>query len=170
MGSLEDAMVEHDIFLELVGTAFPLEPLPTEFFWSERKDRLDLDIPQELGSRISGRSWTNVTLQDWRMIGVSPAVARHYLEPATFMYYVPSIIIGALQQIDCIEFALEAIVPGNRNREPRGKWWSQFSASASPRQRATLAAFTGHARLTHWDTIGPSNQSLLEHAENIWTS
>jgi hypothetical protein len=48
-----------------------------------------------------------------------------YLEPATFMYYLPSIIIGVSREMEFWDFALEAIIPYNKNRVPRGRWWSQ---------------------------------------------
>ena len=161
-------MTESAKFLDLIRRAFPAAPVPAQFFWTEGRDSLDCDIPQELRDRIAGRPWTEVTLMDWRMTGTSPVVARRYLEPATFMYYVPSIIVGASQQIECIKLALEGIVPDNKYHVPRGSWWSEFSGIASPSQRAALSAFLAYIRLVSWDTIGPANQYLLEHAESVW--
>jgi hypothetical protein len=157
-------------FLDLVKTSFPVEPLPSNFFRPEGIASLDLDIPQELRNRISGRPWTNLTLLDWRMIGASPIVARRYLEPATFMYYVPSLLVGASQEIEFIQFALEAIIPDNEIHVPRGEWWFEFSGIATPPQRAALAAFLAHVRRTSWDTIGSQNQYLLERSETVWPS
>ena len=62
---------------------------------------------------------------DWRMVGTPPCISRLYLEPATFMYYLPSIIIGVSREMEFWDFALEAIIPYNKNRVPRGRWWSQ---------------------------------------------
>jgi hypothetical protein len=163
-------MTESAKFLDLIKTAFPEEPVPAQFFWADGKDSLDRDIPQELGNRISGRPWTEVTVMDWRLTGVSPVVARRYLEPATFMYYVPSIMVGVSHQIEYLELALEGIIPDNKYHVPRGKWWSEFSSSASPLQRTALSAFLAHIRLVSWDTIGPVNQYLMEHAESAWSS
>jgi len=163
-------MTESAKFLDLIRAAFPVEPLPPQFFWAEGKESLDFDIPQELRNRIAGRPWTEVTLMDWRMTGTSPVVARRYLEPATFMYYVPSIIVETSQEIEFIELALEGIIPHNKYHVLRGEWWSEFSAIASPHQRAALSAFLAHIRLMFWDRIGPANQHLLEHAETVWSS
>jgi hypothetical protein len=167
---LHIAMIENEQLLSQIGLAFPTEPLPAHFFWDDAKDLLDQDIPQELQNRICGRLWTEVTLMDWRMTGTSPVIARRYLEPATFMYYVPSIITGSIRQIEFIEFALEGIIPDNKNHVPRGKWWSQFLGIASPHQRAALSAFLAQARSSSWHTIGLANQHLLECAESIWSS
>ena len=161
-------MIESAKFLDLIRSAFPVAPVPAQFFWTEGKDSLDSDIPQELRNRIAGRPWTDVTLMDWRMTGTSPVVARRYLEPATFMYYVPSIIVGASQQIEFIDYALEGVIPNNKFHVPRGIWWSEFSRIVSPHQRAALSAFLAHVRLVYWDEIGPANQHLLEHAESVW--
>jgi hypothetical protein len=162
------AMSESKKLLDLIETAFPVQPRPTAFFSAEGIDAINHDIPQELSKRIAGRPWTEVTLMDWRMIGVSPVISRRYLEPASFMYYVPSILLGVFWQIDFVEFALEGIIPHNKHHSPRGKWWSEFSSCASSRQRLALSAFLSHVRLMFWDRIGPANQSLLERAENIW--
>ena len=161
-------MAENESLLVLVSAAFPVDPLPTRFFSPEGDRAFDFDIPQELKNRIAGRLWTQVTLLDWRMTGTSPVVARRYLEPATFMYYVPSIIVGTLQKMDFIEFALEGIMPDNKYHVPRGEWWSEFSKIASPAQRAAFSAFLSYVRHSLWGVIGPANQHLLEHAENIW--
>ncbi|MBR1274451.1 hypothetical protein [Bradyrhizobium sp. AUGA SZCCT0283] len=157
-------------FLDLIRTAFPAEPVPAQFFWRQGKDSLDLDIPQELRSRLLGRPWTEVTLMDWRMTGTSPVLARRYLEPGTFMYYVPSIIVGVSQDIGFVELALEGIIPDNKYHVPRGQWWSEFSGIASLDQRAALSAFLSHIRRMSWDEIGPANQYLLEHAESVWSN
>jgi hypothetical protein len=163
-------MTESTEFLDLIRAAFPAAPVPAQFFWIEGKDSLDYDIPQELRNRIAGRPWTEVALIDWRMTGVGPCVARRYLEPATFMYYVPSIIVGTSQEIEFVELALEGIIPHNNHHVPRGKWWSEFSGIASLEQRAALLAFLAHVRLVAWDKIGDANQYLLERAEAVWSS
>jgi hypothetical protein len=163
-------MTESAEFLDLIKAAFPAEPVPAQFFWKEGKDSLDLDIPQELRNRILGRPWTEVTLMDWRMTGTSPVVARRYLEPATFMYYVPSIIVGVSQDIGFVELALEGIIPDNKYHVPRGQWWSEFSGIASLDQRTALSAFLSHVRLMSWDKIGPASQYFLEHAESVWSN
>ena len=163
-------MTESPEFLDLIRTAFPAAPVPVQFFWTDGKDPLDRDIPCELKNRIAGRPWTEITLTDWRMTGTSPVVGRRYLEPATFMYYVPSIIVAAYQQIEFIEDALEAIIPDNKHHVPRGKWWFEFSGIASPPQRAALSAFLAHIRLVSWDGIGSANQYLLEHAQSTWSN
>ena len=167
---LHNSMTEMDALLNIINEAFPVSPQPPRFFLLEHEASLDLDIPRELKERIAGRSWTHVTLLDWRMIGASPMVARRYLEPATFLYYVPSIIVGAFQETAFIDFALEAIIPDNKTRIPRGKWWHKFSAAITLPQRAALSASLSYIRLTLWDSIGLANQSLLEHAETIWNS
>ena len=156
--------------LNLVRSAFPIEPVPVQFFWTKGKDALDHDIPQELKNRIAGRLWADVSLMDWRMTGVSPVVSRHYFEPETFMYYVPSLIVGTSHEIEFIYLALEGIIPNNKHHVPRGEWWSEFSGIASPRQRTALSAFLSHVRSVFWDRIGLANQHLLEHAERVWSS
>jgi hypothetical protein len=146
-----------------------MEPRPTRFFWPDAKGSLEDDIALELKNRISGRRWNEVTLMDWRMIGLPPAASRLYLEPAAFVYYLPSIILGVLYpEIDFVEYALEAIIPYNQSHVPRGRWWFDFVSLVSPNQRRTLAAFLEYIRLTAWDSIGEANQHFLEVAEGFW--
>jgi hypothetical protein len=163
-------MIEDGNFLDLVEAAFPAEPLPTVFFWPERRISFDDDIAQELRSRLSGRPWTGIALKDWSMVGVPISVSRSYLKPATFMYYAPSVIVGVSQEFEYLEVALEAIIPENKNHMPRGQWWFEFAGSTTPHQRAAIFSFLAHVRLTFWDAMGPANQYLLECAENIWSS
>jgi len=107
---------------------------------------------------------------DWRMMGAPPSVTRVYLEPTAFMYYVPSIVLGAYREMDFIDWALEAIIPYNKRHIPRGKWWFEFLSSASPSQRQALSAFLADIRSQTWDEIGPENQYLLDIAESIWSA
>jgi hypothetical protein len=163
------AMIESGKMLDLVVAAFPLDPLPIRFFWAEGRVPLDDDIAQELRNKISGRPWTEITLEDWLKTGVAVVVNRSYIEPAAFIYYVPSFIVGVSHDIKSLYMALDAITPFNKNHVPRGKWWFEFSEIASPRQREAICAFLAHIRLMYWDTIGLDDQDLLERAENIWS-
>ena len=70
--------------------------------------------------------------------------------------------------IEWIEVALDGIVPYNKERRPRGKWWAAFLEGASIRQRTALSAFLEYIRIFHWDSIGIANQVLLSEAEVIW--
>jgi hypothetical protein len=163
------AMIESEKMLDLVVAAFPADPLPTRFFWVEGRVPLNDDFAEELRNKILGRPWTEITLEDWFNTGAAVVVNRAYIEPATFMYYVPSFIVGASHDIKSLYVALEAILPFNKNHVPRGKWWFEFSDMASPRQRQAIFAFLAHIRLNFWDTIGLDDQCLLERAEDIWS-
>jgi hypothetical protein len=162
-------MIEGGEMLDLVVAAFPVDPLPDRFFWVEGRVPLNDDFAQELSDKILGRRWTELTIEDWFKTGVSVAINRSYIQPATFMYYVPCFIAGASQDIRSLDLALEAILPFNRNHVPRGKWWFEFSESASPRQREAIRAFLAHIRLTFWDTIGLEYQIPLERADDVWS-
>src|SRR5947208_1840523 len=43
----EYVMTESAKFLDLIRRAFPAAPVPAQFFWTEGRDSLDCDIPQE---------------------------------------------------------------------------------------------------------------------------
>jgi hypothetical protein len=162
-------MTQNQKFLSLIDLAFPLEPKPDAFFSEEGKNSCGYDIPRELEKRLFDRYWTEITLMDWRMIGAAPVVARRYFEPAAFMYYLPSLIVGVSQEIEFVDFALEGMIPDNKYHVPRGKWWFEFSNIASSYQQEALVTFLSYIRLVFWDRIGSANQYLLERAESIWT-
>jgi hypothetical protein len=161
-------MTEEQKLLELFTEAFPIEPLPAQF-WFEGKVPPDDEFTQELRNRLPGRRWTDVALMDWRLIGVPVWVSRLYLEPKAFRYYLPSIIVGVCTEMAFLEIALESIIPGNQKKIPRGRWWAEFSLSFSSDQRKALTTFLADLRLRSWDAIGPSNQASLEMAEEIWS-
>jgi hypothetical protein len=163
-------MTASEQFLKLIDASFPIEPLPTRFFWAEGENSPHGDIPEELMNRIAHRRWTDVTIQDWAMIGAPPSITRGYLEPATFLYYLPSLIVGVFRETEYMDFAVEAIIPSGRDRRPRGKWWSEFSKSVSLNQRVTLSAFLANVRLMFWESIGPATQQQVYDAEAIWSS
>jgi hypothetical protein len=159
----------HDGFVRLITASFPAKPIPSRFFWSDGEGTDKGNIPDELSNRIGNRQWTEVTLLDWRMTGAAPYISRTYLEPRTFVYYLPSLLVGALFEPDFIDWALEGIIPFNKHRVPRGKWWNEFARAISPDQRKALSTYISHIQLTIWDLIGPGNQVLAHEAQAIWS-
>jgi hypothetical protein len=121
-----------------------------------------------LQTRLGGRRWPDIKLSDWLMIGAAPCVARSYLEPLTYLYYLPSLLVGVFDNLDYLDWALEGILPFNKAHTPRGKWWVTFSAAVSASQRATLRSF-----LTTVCSANPTDlreQALLADAGVIWAS
>jgi hypothetical protein len=159
----------HEDCMRLVAASFPVKPMPDRFFWSSTEGTEKGDIPEELWNRIGNRQWTEVTLLDWRMTGAQPCNSRTYLEPRTFLYYLPSLLVGSLPDPEFIDWALEAMLPNNQNRIPRGKWWNEFAHAVSLNQRKALSAYASHIRLTIWDRIGLANQALVDAAEIVWS-
>jgi hypothetical protein len=90
------------------------------------------------------------------------------LEPATFLYYLPSLLVGVLDDLDYLDWALEGILPFNKTHKPRGKWWATFSACVTDNQRATLQAFLMTVRSSNPADL--RDQALLGDAEVIWGS
>jgi len=50
------------------------------------------DKPEELLKRPAHRCWVDVTMRDSTMIGVPARLARTYLDPDAFHYYLPSLL------------------------------------------------------------------------------
>jgi hypothetical protein len=151
-------------FAQLVYANFPTDPVPHEFFWSEGKLFVRDDISQEFRERFAGRRWPEITLMDWRMTGTRPTIAHRYLKPSTFRYYLPSLLLGVFDDLDFLDWALEAILPFNKWHVPRGKWWADFDAAMSESQRATLRSFLTIIN----PPAGSVDQHLLSTAKAIW--
>ena len=149
----------------LIRSAFPEHPIPQAFFASS--EGLEHDIPQELASRVVGRSWADVSMLDWRLTGAHPSACRRYVVPQAFAYYVPSFLVGAMSEPDFLDWALEAVIPDNQLHTPRGEWWFSFADAFSDQQRAALKAFLtiqrGSASL---DIVA---EELVGIAEKIWS-
>ncbi|SRR5258708_3639977 len=118
--SVYTAMTTGDQISELIRASFPVDPLPDEFWLADVIRRPLDDIAEELQNRMAERSWLEITIRDWAMIGASPDVVRRYLTPNAFRYYLPSSLVGVLRVIGYVEWALDSILPNNQNRRPNG--------------------------------------------------
>ncbi|MGA7807365.1 hypothetical protein [Bradyrhizobium sp.] len=88
--------------------------------------------------------------------------SRKLFETATFMYYVPSIIVGMLRQIEFIDFALEAFPTIDvMCRAVNGG--IEFSRIASPRQRAALVAPYHRRAVNSWVSQGRPGEYSIGH-------
>jgi hypothetical protein len=153
---------------ELVRLAFPVEPIPDKYFWSGEIDRVG-DFTQDFLENIARRPWTDISTADWRNSLLTGGSFRNYVEPSTFLYYIPSLIVDALKgNRDDIQTALEEILPFNSDRNPRGKWWDEFSESISAKQRLVLSAFLIYRRKECWNQLDLEIQLLICSAESIW--
>jgi hypothetical protein len=161
-------MTEFETFLQLVHASFPTEPVPRRFFRTDGEPILEPD-PEQLQSRMQHRRWTEVTLMDWLMT-VTPHVVKYYLEPSTYLYYLPSLLVGVFDDPGYSDWGVEAILPDNKWHKPRGKWWTSFRGCVSEQQRITLWAFLTAIRAVHGETIDPGLEAGVADAERIWQS
>jgi hypothetical protein len=162
-------MTTADQLPELLHASFPVQPLPG-FFWVDGGEQPVGDIPEELLKRIVHRPWVDITMRDWTMTGAHASIARAYLDPTAFRYYLPSLLIGALREIGYFDWALECLLPAGRKRRPIGKWWADFWIGFSEQQREAVCAYLKGVRSMLGDSVDPVNQQLLDEAEAIWVS
>ena len=133
---------------ELIHAAFPVEPMPKRF-WIDGIQPLVGDIPEELAKRIAHRPWVDVTMLDWTMIG-HPASIRGYIDPNAFRYYLPSPLVGGLNDFGYIDWPLECLLPAGRKRRTTGKWWQEFWTAFSEEQKDAVPG------LLDWRSIDAS--------------
>lgn len=109
-------MAESD-FQKLLLATFPPEVVPAPFFWRGDRHDDDYDFRRDL-LRLAGRQWTEIKMRDWTMVG-RIGHTRELLEPTTFLYYLPSLMLGAIDDPGYLDWALEAIIPLGRDRKPK---------------------------------------------------
>jgi hypothetical protein len=145
--------------------AFPEQPVPKAFFAGS--EGLGHDIPFELAARVQGRPWTTLSMLDWRLVGAPPSVFREYMAPATFAYYVPSLLLGAVAEPAFCNWAFEALLPSNRERKPKGDWWLGYVGTFNDQQREAIKAFLAKQRQSG-RAADPMDEELLRAAEALW--
>jgi hypothetical protein len=102
------------------------------------------------------------------MIGAPPSLARHYLHPDAFRYYLPSLLAGVLQDIGYLDWALEALLPsGQKGRTDRPEWVS-FWQSFSEQQRNAVHSWLKGVRSLFGEQAGPAAQHEFDKLEAIW--
>ena len=133
-------MTEKEDFLKLLLVTFPPQPMPAQFFWKEDRHDSSYEFRHDLLEWIAERQWTEIKMHDWAMAG-SAIITRELLEPATFLYYLPSLLVGVTEDPGYLDWALEAITPAGRDRRPKSKWWGELLETISPDQSAAIRAF-----------------------------
>lgn len=165
-------MTEREQILELLHAAFPSQPVPEQFFWKADQHDDGYEFRRDLRQWLEGRAWTDIRMHDWTMVG-DVSRTRELLEPATFLYYLPSLLIGVTEDPSYFDWALAAIIPAGRDRRPKSQWWIELLATIAPEQRAAIRAFVAHVRqdFMRFDE-GPfvisGDEVLTAEAEAFW--
>lgn len=126
-----------DGVVELIVSRFSLSPRPDRCL---RESEQDGDIGQELAFRFEGKPWSSVTLEDWIMTATVPAI-REFLFPEAFFYYAPSLLIGAVRDMNYIDWGLDALSPPGRKALPRGEWWPAYYRCFNADQKAAVRSY-----------------------------
>jgi hypothetical protein len=134
-----------DQLVSLLKASFPIEPLPP-VFWRDGGEQPPGDIPEELLKRLAHRRWADVTLLDWTMIGAPAWLARTYLDPGAFRYYLPSLLVGVLGEPGYVDQALECLVPAGRQRRTTRNEWTNVWGGFSEAQREAEAIWVSPGR------------------------
>jgi hypothetical protein len=166
-------MNTNEQFSKLLHAAFPTQPVPVRFFWKEDVHDAGDEFCKDLLECLAQREWTEIKMSDWAMIGSIISVSREHLEPATFLYYLPALLLGVIEEPEYLEWALEAIIPLGRARRPKGRWWGELLETISLDQCAALRAFLAHVRGAFlrsdkgpfWITAA---EAMTSEAETFW--
>jgi hypothetical protein len=156
-----------DELSEIINAAFPIAPVP-ERFWVDDNQPSVGDIPEELAKRIAHRPRGDVTMLDWTMTGAHASTARRYIDPNAFRYYLPSLLIGGLNDLRYIDWPLECLLPAGRKRRTTGRWWHEFWAGFAEEQRDVVRAYLISIQSMLRETTHPSELHFIDEAHLIW--
>jgi hypothetical protein len=161
-------MINSQPLSKLVHAAFPIEPMPRKY-WLDGIELLS-DIPQELANRVAHRAWVDVTMLDWTMTGAHAGTARSYFDADAFRYYLPSLLVGGLNDLGYIDWPLECLLPVGRKRRTTGKWWQAFWTGFSVEQKDAVRRYLIGVRQMLDGSIHLSELHFIEEAQVIWGS
>ncbi|WP_315758176.1 DUF6714 family protein [Bradyrhizobium sp. SZCCHNRI2007] len=150
----------------LMRTAFPTEPLPGTL-WIDRDAQAAGDVPHELTERLAQRPWTDVTLGDWLMTG-HPSSVQCFLHPDVFRYYLPSLLVGVIDDTGYLDWALEALLPAGRRRRTDRPDWVQFWDGFSDTQRNAIRSYLKKVRAVRSEAADPVERHLFDELEVVW--
>jgi len=91
-----------------------------------------------------------------------------YLHPDTVRYYLPSLLVGALEDIDYLDWALECLLPAGRKRRSDRAEWMDFWNGLSGGQREAIRSYLKGVRSMFGDSISHVEQELFDEIETIW--
>ena len=152
---------------ELVRAAFPVAPLPRRY-WLDGTEPVG-DIPQELAKRIAYRPWVDVTMLDWTMTGAHAGTSRRHFTADAFRYYLPSLMVGGLNDLGYVDWPLECLLPAGRKRRTTGQWWQAFWTGFSIEQKDAVRRYLiGVRQMLGSNRLDELN--FIDEAQVIWGS
>lgn len=132
-------MIDANALQRMIAEAFPVSPVPAVLFDAQNPNPGGY-LPGDVVSSFGGKRWIDVSLLDWRN---SPGgtLVRSYLSVEAFVYYLPSALKVSLEDRDFFSYGLECLLPRNKNREPKGEKWAEFSRALTDAQRSCVVEF-----------------------------
>jgi len=118
-----------------IHAAFAIIPIPS----GHRRDDgvANYEVDEDV-QKFNGRRWTEISLDHW-IRSISPSAIRRATNSAFFKYYLPSLLVGALQDSDYSYLALDALLPDNPKYEPRPDWKEYRMSFASQQVEAVIS-------------------------------
>ncbi len=148
---------------------FPIDPIPAVLFSTESRFISQEDIPASIQLQLIGKAWCDIGLEAWAMMGVPIDLARDYLTPEAFAYYLPSLIVGGLSCNTYLLDIVEAIAPPEKKSTSTMIWWEMLAANVSPSQKRCIMQFLVFAE----DSLGArsieTKNPAVEQARLFWS-
>lgn len=119
-----------------IRAAFAIIPIPS----GHRRDDgiANYEVDDDV-QKFNGRMWTEISLDHW-VSSISPSSIRRATSREFFKYYLPSLLVGVLQDSDYFYLALDALLPDNPKHEPRPDW-KEYRMSFAAEQAEAIVSF-----------------------------
>lgn len=119
-----------------IRAAFAIIPIPS----GHRRDDgiANYEVDDDV-QKFNGRMWTEISLDHW-IRSISPSAIRRATNSGFFKYYLPSLLVGVLQDSDYSYLALDALLPDNPKYEPRADW-KEYRMSFAAEQAEAVVSF-----------------------------
>lgn len=159
-------MATADRVTKSVAVSFPVEPLPAPLL-APYTGKYHFDVLDDIKTTFSGRRWVEITMQDWLMAG-TPALARLYMTPTAFLYYLPSLIMASLIDDGDTQVALECMAPAGHEHKPKGTWWPELMEIVTPNQVAAIMEYLNFVAAGRGAKNYDTTDELLDIALRLW--
>jgi hypothetical protein len=124
--------------IQIIRDVFPVDPIPKTLILEEAD--ASGDITQEVIRRFSDRRWTEIGMEDWTNTATVAALVN-IMTPSTFRYFLPALLLAVIEDRRYLDRGIEAVLPQNKNRTPRGEWWHEYYSGFSIGQKAAVRRF-----------------------------
>lgn len=149
---------------------FLTKPTPSTLINPEIESGFQDDIYTSIQHHFANRTWIEIDLHSWAMIGIPIDLVRDYMTPDAFAYYIPSLLVGSLSDDRYVTNILEAILPPERMSQRSTVWWETLVEKFNNLQKRCILSYLDFAESIFKNRLFENPSSTLKRARLFWSS